>query len=111
MPFSPPTDSTTNLHTFRRLLGENKHSLLTPSPEAIPATLYSALDEIESTVVREHARVLFGEIVASRRAGTDGAAREQARSWFERLVSYLEGPNLTVKSNVSAVNTRLIASL
>lgn len=100
-PSALPTASTSNLHTFRQLLRENQNSLLNPSPGEIPSQLYSALDEIESAVVREHARVLFGEIVASRRAGSESGAREQARSWFERLISYLEGltgPSLTTKS-------------
>ncbi len=103
-PLSHPTASTTNLLTFRRLLRENQGSLLNPSPGEIPSTLYSALDEIESAVVRERARVLFGEIVASRRASADSEAREKAQSWFERLVAYLEGPTgptLTAKSVVA----------
>jgi hypothetical protein len=91
---SLPSPSTSNLHTFRQLLRENQNSLLNPSPGEIPSQLHFALDEIESPVVREHARVLFGEIVASRRAGTDSGAREKARSWFERLLLYLEGPAL-----------------
>lgn len=100
-PTSLPTASSSNLRHFRQLLQENQNSLLNPSPGEIPPQLYSALDEIESAVVRERARVLFGEIVASRRAGLESGAREQARSWFERLLCYLEGPTSTAAPAVA----------
>lgn len=102
-PLSSPAAATANLITFRRLLRENQDSLLSPPPADIPVQLYSALDDIESAVVRERARVLFGEIVAARRAGAvDLGARARTRRWFERLLSYVEAPKVSAPAAVAS---------